>query len=128
MSDFPEFLFILPPHFHLKSLIISLFALSSFLLFLRFSFHGSGFVDVLQLLLFLGKVVVILTIDMIFLGFELISVVENLVVLLFLFLFLLFFKFPQILSLSQFLLGLPFLKLQKLLFPFSLNQDCLLVV
>ena len=63
--------------------------------------------------------VVILPIDMILLSFELISVIEDLVVLLFLFLFLLFFKFPQILSLSQFLLGLSFLHLQKLLFPLS---------
>jgi hypothetical protein len=63
--------------------------------------------------------VVILTIDMILLSFELISVIEDLVVLLLLFLFLLFFKFAQILSLSQFLLGLSFLHLQKLLFPLS---------
>ena len=127
LSYFSQFLLVLSSHSNLKSFILlSLLFLSIFLLF-HVSLHCFLFVNSLEFFLLMIEMIVILSVNVIFLSFQLISLWKNLVILAFLINLLLSFSLTSLLFLSDFLLSLSFLLLKNLSFSLSFISLGLLI-
>ena len=73
ITNFSQFFFILSSHSHLKSFILLSLLLLPLFTFIYLRFHGFIFIYSLKFLLLFHKVLIIFSIDMVFLRLKLIS-------------------------------------------------------
>ena len=100
VRNLSQFILILSCHSHLKSLVLFFLLLLPMHLLVGILDHGPVFVDILKFILLFHEMIVVLPVNIIFLGLEFISIVELVVVFQLLLILLLFIKLTSVFSLS----------------------------